>query len=204
MKYYIADCHFYHRSLLNSMDNRGFSSVEEMNEYMIKRWNDKVKKRDEVFILGDFSYGNGEETNAILERLNGKIYLIEGNHDGRYLKRKDFNRDKFQWVKAYAETHDNGFRVVMCHYPIPCYSGQYTVNKEGQPKTYMLYGHVHDTHDEKLVRQFQQITRDTEIVDREGNVKNLQSNMINCFCMYSDYEPLTLEEWSQLYKRMTD
>ncbi len=199
MNYYISDCHFFHKSLNHSMDNRGFATVEEMNEYMIEKWNAKVRNKDEVFILGDLSYGNAEETNWLLDRLNGKLHLIEGNHDGRYLNRGGFDRDRFKWVKAYAETHDNGYKVVMCHYPIVCYSGQYIMNKEGQPKTYMLYGHVHDTHDEQLVRRFQTITRDTVVQNREGQDVHLQSNMINCFCMYSDYEPLSLEEWIDLY-----
>ena len=43
------------------MDNRGFATVEEMNEYMIEKWNAKVRNKDEVFILGDLSYGNAEE-----------------------------------------------------------------------------------------------------------------------------------------------
>ena len=34
MRYYIADCHFYHRNLLTEMDNRDFESVEQMNEVM--------------------------------------------------------------------------------------------------------------------------------------------------------------------------
>ena len=35
MRYYIADCHFYHKNLLTERDNRGFESVEQMNEVMI-------------------------------------------------------------------------------------------------------------------------------------------------------------------------
>ena len=52
MRYYIADCHFYHKNLLTEMDNRGFESVEQMNEVMIEKWNKKVHARDEVVILG--------------------------------------------------------------------------------------------------------------------------------------------------------
>ncbi|MBR1670849.1 MAG: hypothetical protein IJ695_09135 [Butyrivibrio sp.] len=47
MIYYIADCHFFHEALNTRMDERGFAGAEEMNEYMIKRWNDKV--RDTAF-----------------------------------------------------------------------------------------------------------------------------------------------------------
>ena len=61
MRYYIADCHFYHKILLTEMDNRDFESVEQMNEVMIEKWNKKVHARDEVVILGDLSLGNGKE-----------------------------------------------------------------------------------------------------------------------------------------------
>ena len=57
MRYYISDLHFFHGNLNKRMDNRGFDTVEEMNEYMIKQWNSKVRKNDEVVILGDFSFG---------------------------------------------------------------------------------------------------------------------------------------------------
>ena len=78
MRYYIADCHFYHKNLLTEMDNRDFESVEQMNEVMIEKWNKKVHARDEVVILGDLSLGNGKETNEILCRLKGRLYLIRG------------------------------------------------------------------------------------------------------------------------------
>ncbi|MDD5972447.1 MAG: metallophosphoesterase family protein, partial [Spirochaetales bacterium] len=81
MKLYISDLHFFHESLLNNLDNRPFSSVEDMNEFMVAKWNEKVKSRDEVFVLGDLSFGNVEETTRILNRLKGKITLIAGNHD---------------------------------------------------------------------------------------------------------------------------
>ena len=135
MRYYIADCHFYHKDLLTQLDQRGFATVEEMNNYMIARWNEKVKKRDEVVILGDFSMGDAGQTNAILERLQGKLYLITGNHDNRFLRNKSFHRERFQWIAPYAEMHDEGRKVVLCHYPIMCYNGQYSRNKKGEPRS---------------------------------------------------------------------
>ena len=38
VRYYIADCHIYHKNLLTEMDNCGFESVEKMNEVMIEKW----------------------------------------------------------------------------------------------------------------------------------------------------------------------
>ena len=195
MRYYIADCHFFHEALNREMDHRGFASVEEMNEYMIKRWNEKVRNRDEVVILGDLSMGNAEQTNALLDRLQGKLFLIVGNHDNRYLRSKTFHKERFGWIYPYAELHDDGRKVVLSHYPIACYNGQYLKNKKGEPRTYMLYGHVHDTMDQRLIERFQDITRNTRRTDRNGKEVHIPCNMINCFCMYSDYTPLTLDEW---------
>ena len=60
MRYYIADCHFFHESLNYQMDCRGFANAEEMNNYMIEQWNKKVRWNDEVVILGDFSLGKAD------------------------------------------------------------------------------------------------------------------------------------------------
>ena len=195
MRYYIADLHFYHENLNTRMDMRGFSSADEMNRYMIQKWNSKVRKNDEVVILGDFSMGKGKETNEIINQLNGTLYLVEGNHD-RYLNDSEFNKERFVWIKPYAQMKDNNRKVILSHYPIFCYNGQYRYNKAGQPYVYMLYGHVHNSYDEVLVNHFQEITRQTkrEILGRKECV-NIPCNMINCFCMFSDYEPLTLDEW---------
>ena len=73
--------------------------------------------------------------------------------------------------------------------------GDYRLDEEGKPKTYMLYGHVHDTVDQRLLETFQEIVRNTVSTDAQGNTRNIPCNMINCFCKYSDYEPLTLDEW---------
>ena len=78
MRYYIADCHFFHKKLNDNMDCRGFASVEEMNVYMLKKWNAKVRSEDEVVILGDLSLGKAEETKELLNRLHGQLYLIIG------------------------------------------------------------------------------------------------------------------------------
>lgn len=195
MRYYIADLHFFHESLNTQMDKRGFASVEEMNEYMIKQWNKKVRIQDEVVILGDFSMGKGVETNEILRRLNGKKYLIEGNHD-KFLGDRKFDKTLLKWIKPYEELKDNKRKIVLSHYPIMCYNGQYRIDNEGKPRAYMLYGHVHNTQDERLVHEFQERVRQTTVPSRDGeNFRNIPCHMINCFCMYSDYMPLSLDEW---------
>ena len=176
------------------MDCRGFAGVEEMNEAMIEKWNARVRKKDEVVIIGDLSFGSAQETNELVRRLKGKLYLIKGNHD-RFVWSKELDGSLFQWIKPYEELSDNRRKVILCHYPVMCYNGQYRLDKDGNPKTYMLHGHTHDTHDQRLLDRFQEITSKTMVTDAQGDVRAIPCNMINCFCMYSDYTPLTLDEW---------
>lgn len=194
MRYYIADLHFFHEEMNHAMDCRGFESVEQMHAYMIEKWNGKVRHNDDVIILGDVSWGKPEETNELLRRLNGNLYLIAGNHD-HFLSSKKFDTSRFRWIKPYEELSDNKRKVILCHYPIMCYKGQYWLDDKGNPKVYMLYGHVHDSHDQRLLEQFQEITRNTVVTDAQGMERTIPCNMINCFCKYSDYQPLTLDEW---------
>lgn len=195
MRYFISDLHFFHESLLTKMDRRGFATCEEMHEYMLSRWNEKVRPVDEVVILGDVSMERGGPTSEILRRLNGRLYLIVGNHD-TYLNDRKFDPSRFEWIKPYAELHDNRRKIILSHYPVFCYNGQYRRDKEGNPKTYMLYGHVHNTQDEILVNRF---IRETEQMLWQGPGDKeplpIPCQMINCFCMFSDYTPLSLDEW---------
>ena len=182
------------------MDHRGFAGVEEMNETMIEKWNARVRKKDEVVIIGDLSFGSARETNELVRRLRGKLYLIRGNHD-RFVWNRELDESLFQWIRPYEELSDNRRKVILCHYPIMCYNGQYRLDKEGNPRTYMLHGHIHDTHDQRLLDRFQEITRKTVVTDAQGNVRTIPCNMINCFCMFSDYTPLTLDEWIECDRR---
>lgn len=177
------------------MDRRGFADCDEMHEYMIKQWNGKVRTGDEVVILGDLSMERGKPTADILDRLNGRLCLIVGNHD-TYLNDRRFDASRFEWIKPYGELNDNKRKVILSHYPVFCYNGQYRRDAEGNPKTYMLYGHVHDTQDEVLVDEFIRRTSQTYYYrNGDSEVSSIPCQMINCFCMFSDYVPLSLDEW---------
>ena len=196
MRYYISDNHFFHERAIR-MDGRPFSSLEEMNEYMLQQWNKRVRRNDEVVILGDLSFGNVEQTNALLKQLKGRLYLLKGNHD-KWVNHKDADLSRFKWIGDYKEMSDNGRKVVLCHYPILLYNGQYRVKEDGTPKVYMLHGHVHNTMDQMLVDRYQdearQMKRKYRGVDQPMPIP---SNVINCFAGFSDYTPLTLDEWIQ-------
>ena len=189
MKLYISDLHFFHESLLTNMDMRPFPTVNDMNEFMIAKWNDRVHGRDEVFVLGDFSFGGTEETTKVLNRLKGKITLITGNHDS-FVRKTAFTSNRFREVVPYKEISDNGRKVILSHYPIMFYNGQF------RKDTYMLYGHVHNSFDEKLINDFIKLGEQQKRPAKgceEGVFTPFR--MINCFCMFSGYTPLSLDEW---------
>ena len=128
-----SDTHFYHNNILK-YENRPFKDINDMNNKMIESWNETVSSKDEVYILGDFSFGNEEETIKLLNKLNGKKYLIKGNHD-YVVKNKDV-RDKFEWIKDYFVLKHNKMKFVMFHYPIQVWDCRHH-------GAIHLYGHIH-------------------------------------------------------------
>lgn len=132
--FFTSDNHFYHKNIIE-YERRPYKDVEEMNERMIENWNKKVKNNDDVYILGDFSFGNGNETNSLLESLNGRKYIVRGNHD-YFLDKKDFNMDLIEWAKDYYVLKYNKMKFVLFHFPIAVWDCKHHGSIH-------LYGHVH-------------------------------------------------------------
>lgn len=85
-KWFISDTHFFHANILKFTDDnhnviRPFNDVTEMNEYIIRKWNNTVAPNDKVYHLGDVTFKYGREFNELMSRLNGQKRLILGNHD---------------------------------------------------------------------------------------------------------------------------
>lgn len=81
MDYFTSDLHIGHDKDF-IWKPRGFSSVEEHDTEILKRWNSIVTPEDTVYILGDLCMsGNEEEWNRVYKVLNGKKFIIWGNHD---------------------------------------------------------------------------------------------------------------------------
>lgn len=86
--YVISDTHFNHTNILKFTDADGklfrgdlFKDTDEMNEYMVGKWNETVTPEDHVYHLGDVYFGSKEKADLLLSRLNGKKRLVLGNHD---------------------------------------------------------------------------------------------------------------------------
>jgi len=109
----IGDPHFGHENVISYCE-RPFSSVTEMDEEIIKRWNNLVKKNDEVILLGDFSFYGREKSRNILSRLHGTKTLIKGNHD---TKSDKYYRDiGFRNASKYPIVVRQG--IILSHQPM--------------------------------------------------------------------------------------
>ena len=82
----IADTHFGHSNIIKYCD-RSFVTTEEMDRQLIEKWNSVVGKDDIVYHLGDFALGNMTKVSEYRKQLKGKIFLIQGNHDGYNIRR---------------------------------------------------------------------------------------------------------------------
>lgn len=126
-----SDNHFFHANVIK-FENRPFDDVNDMNNKMIKMWNDKVTNEDLVYIIGDFSFGKAEETNSLLKQLHGKKVLVLGNHD-HFVKANNFDKNAFLEICNYKEIEFSGKTFVMCHFPFA----------SNDNKKFQLYGHIH-------------------------------------------------------------
>ena len=79
--FFVSDTHFHHdREFIYKP--RGYNSVQEMDEGIIKIWNERVDVNDIVIHLGDFCFQADQKlAENYIQRLNGKIFLLWGNHN---------------------------------------------------------------------------------------------------------------------------
>ena len=80
----VSDTHFGHAGVCRFLREDGtklrpWDNPEEMDEEMVKRWNETVRPKDKVYHLGDVVINR--KALKTLERLNGDKILIKGNHD---------------------------------------------------------------------------------------------------------------------------
>lgn len=73
----IADTHLDHRNIIKYC-HRPFKSVDEMNETIVRNWNQVVSSGDCVLFLGDLAF---RRFDYWLGKLNGEKVIIRGNHD---------------------------------------------------------------------------------------------------------------------------
>lgn len=194
MLYFTADTHFGHENVLK-LDGRPFATVEEMDEALIANWNAVVRPCDTVWHLGDFLWRTDIEYAAgIIERLNGEIRLLKGNHDNVLAKLLEKGRlpvrarAKIAYVGDYREVRSERKRFVMSHYPMPCYNGRFHTKKGENEGIYMLHGHVHATFEQTIMQAL-------------AYGQNPPMQLVNVGCMLWGYAPVSIAQIEAACKR---
>ena len=148
--WFTSDHHFGHKNIIE-FSKRPFANVDEMNEVMISKWNEKIDKEDEVYHLGDIALMPPNKLKPLLEKLNGKIYLITGNHESSARE----CAERFEWIKDYyeltlndPEAHKGQRFIVLFHYAMRVWNASHY-------GTWHLYGHNHgDLPDDETMLSF--------------------------------------------------
>lgn len=145
--YFVSDLHFFHNNIMK-FTKRPFSSLEEMHEGIIEAWNSVVNRSDTVYHLGDLSFLTGKFDQQplydILNRLNGQIIMLKGNHDYsnlidmhvKAIQEKRLRGGIYFENTPYKELRIKKRKIILCHYPIAAWNGQHH-------KAIHLHGHCH-------------------------------------------------------------
>ena len=162
----VSDTHFGHKEIIKyQRDN--YKNITDMNENIIKDWNNIISKDDTVIHLGDVSVGiTKEEIETIIKQLNGNIILIPGNHERKNLleNRHFYNQVGFKNVEQDIDHMVIG-KLVLSHEPVDFIPEGY----------FNIHGHVHQG-------------PSRELFDKDRNRKNV--------CMEQKIIPLELkQEW---------
>jgi len=129
MIYFTSDEHYGHESIIKHC-NRPFKDKNEMDSVIISNFNSVVNSKDTVYHLGDFSFQNPLQ---YLKRLNGKHYLIIGNHDAKQHYGFEWAKDCFQLKNVLPNFH-----IYISHY-------SHRVWPQAHFGSGHLFGHSHNT-----------------------------------------------------------
>lgn len=114
--YFTSDLHFCHdREFIWA--ERGFKSVSEMNETIIRNWNSMIDENDDCYVLGDIMLGDNTQGLKCLKQLRGHIHIIKRNHDT--VSRIPLYESCYNVVKVSNAEYikAEGYNFYLSHYP---------------------------------------------------------------------------------------
>lgn len=120
---------------------RGFKSVAEHDETIVKNWNSVVTPLDEVYVLGDLMLNNDVKGMKLLKQLNGTITIIAGNHDTTTRLNNYYDSYNVADISYALPIKHNGYHFFLSHYPTLC--GNNDGDKPLKRRVINLCGHTH-------------------------------------------------------------
>lgn len=197
--YFISDLHLGHRRMAQQ---RGFSDTDAMDNFLISRWNSRIREEDRVFVVGDLSFRSphGEEIGFYLSRMRGKKILIRGNHDKEWMSRTPKEETAKYFVRVEdllsvkvrrnQSEQEKMVRVVLCHYPMLEWEEcRYHHDKDPDlyPPRYLLHGHIHDSRKPAAF----------------AVLRDYLPDALNCAADLpgADFQPRTLDEWIEINRK---
>jgi calcineurin-like phosphoesterase family protein len=178
----VSDTHFGHAGVCRFLREDGtklrpWDNPEDMDEFMVEAWNQRVRPNDKVYHLGDVVINR--RALKTLGRLNGDKVLIRGNHD---IFRDTDYREYFRELRAYHVM--NG--CILSHIPVHEASlGRFGVN---------IHGHLHAGRVKRVIG-----------IDTLGTVPELVYGTepdvrYHCVCVeQTNFAPILLED---VFKRI--
>jgi calcineurin-like phosphoesterase family protein len=124
--FFTSDPHFGDPGVL-AVSRRPFASAQEADEVIVERWNAEVRPDDVVWLLGDVTTDTGPGEH--LARLNGRIYLVAGNHDRCFAGFTPDARERERQIALYREA---GVKAVV--------DGSSMLHRQGRPVRVPLRG----------------------------------------------------------------
>ena len=134
---FISDLHFGHNKPF-IYESRGFTSIEEHDEEMIRRFNSIVSPNDTTYHIGDFCWLS---VNRYLSRLNGKLIFIYGNHDKTLREFLTAHPERAEAHEGYYNMYiGNKQPLTLCHFAMHSW-------EKSHYNAMHVYGHHHSTTD---------------------------------------------------------
>jgi len=178
----VSDTHFGHAGVCRFLREDGtklrpWDNPEDMDEFMVEAWNQRVRPNDKVYHLGDVVIN--KRALKTLGRLNGDKVLIRGNHD---IFRDTEYREYFRELRAYHVM--NG--CILSHVPVHEASlGRFGVN---------IHGHLHANRVKRVIGIDTLGTAPELVYGTEPDVR------YHCVCVeQTDFAPILLED---VFKRI--
>ena len=140
--WFTSDWHFCHNKPF-IYKPRGFNTIEEMNETIIKNHNLLIDDDDDVYCLGDCMLMDNETGIKCIESLKGRIHIIRGNHCTDNRIELYNNCHNVVEVLGFAHMEKiNGQSFYMSHYPT-IVSNYDDSAKPLNRRVINLFGHTH-------------------------------------------------------------